>query len=235
MSFIGLGVAVMILGGVESSQANTLTVVDTGISGYTWLTFDTTGLLGESKNDVLTAIGLAGVGDELYGYEYASRLQTEELLDSYFAMNPPPPPNQLDDDLSEDGHAGGWEEDTYAAAQAFTYDFGMTYQFVLSSKPYNYSYFLYGDVNDNYYSGGQYFTGATMSGYGAVAHTHNIDDQVVTNGLGVFHTGYGADASRTTVEILPNDYSSYKFSSLLVRATTPPTPPNPVPEPAAQV
>jgi len=72
------GMMLVLSSGVNASVINTLNGVD-----YEWL--DLTETQGLNRNQVEDMLSAANPGNNLYGYQYASRAQVEELLLSYMS------------------------------------------------------------------------------------------------------------------------------------------------------
>ncbi len=105
---------VMIFGIVGVTNAAIVTTAPE-INGYSWLEFDVT----QGMSRAYVEANLLGAGQEYEGYRYASRLETELLLDSYYVGG--------SGDLHDDGMDQYWYWSTHDAAYALIRDFGSTY------------------------------------------------------------------------------------------------------------
>jgi hypothetical protein len=122
--------------GIAFNANATIITTTAGINGYEWLEFSET--LGYSRDYV--EANLLGEGRPYHGYRYASRLETELLLDSYYHGGT--------GDINNDTMDGMFKEETFTAASSFLADFGWTTTDVLSGLI---AYFLYGS-EDEYWS-----------------------------------------------------------------------------------
>lgn len=100
----------VVLGLGCASQANASVINNIGGIGYEWLEFSNTTNI--SRNTVETM--LVDTNSALYGYRYATRLETQALLESYMPYVP-----------AELNH---WEAYLAPGATAFLNDFGITMQ-----------------------------------------------------------------------------------------------------------
>lgn len=173
-------------------------------NGYEWLEFSNTINLSRVNVDAL----LTDANSEMYGYRYATRAETQSLLESYM----PYVPAELD----------GWEAYLVPSAQAFFSDFGITYQEMLGTTvnaqtsdgvfiSYNMhitSYFNYGAAGEcgiDYSCTGNVFT---------AAFDGNILAQLTPS-----HRGF--DALWPTPELTSVYNSEPVLASLLVRDIIP--------------
>jgi hypothetical protein len=84
-------------------------------NGYEWLEFSNTINLSRVNVDAL----LTDTNSEMYGYRYATRAETQSLLESYMPYVP--------------AELNGWEAYLVPSAQAFFSDFGITHQEMLGT------------------------------------------------------------------------------------------------------
>lgn len=196
LAIVGVG---LLFGGVVGASATVITDV-AGIGGYKWLEFSYT--LGVSRQAV--EVALSDDTSDLFGYRYATRFETELLLDSYYYGDI----HDIDD---------GWRVGSADAVENFLNDFGSTssYHFTYESmiitndagelyttdsETFN---FLYGDV----------INGESQRGHMSMRYYH---DDVVA---GWFQKEYGTDSSSDALHspyTMPIDSSFEWMSSLLV-------------------
>lgn len=190
----------------NAAVANTLNGID-----YEWLDFSVT--IGLSRDQVEAQIATAAPGDALYGYQYASRALTEDLLLSYTTW----------DGLS------GWHSNPVAIAgmDEFIKDFGTTniVNFVLTTITtvegdditYNYrrnASFLYG-------SSGECFIGLPCWGFQSVLSLKDVNDTAVSQDATLGWDSTDPNTHYFTSTSTPNLY----IASLLVREAIVPIPP----------
>ncbi len=189
---------ILIVGLLITGNANAAIITTaTGIDGYSWLTFDVT--LGMSRDYV--EANLLGPGQEYDGYEYASRLETELLLDSYYDGGT--------GDLHDDGVDVFYCIETSEASMEFLNVFGVTYviQRVLGAK---FRFGAEGDVNYEPTTGDAYHP------YGYVFNRQ-------ADGYGWFSENFGTNADGGWYGIADNGSDS-SVASLLVQHSSAPVP-----------
>jgi hypothetical protein len=190
----------------------------TGLEGLEWLPLTETA--GMSRSEVESNL----FGTTAYeGYRYATRLETELLLGSYFEGN------LLDYDFGE-------TTNTAEAADSFINDFGAldsdVYELFtgtddldnpISYDGYRSSYFIYGAETTEDLR----LTDAIL--YGGVDVILNGESPVA----GIFMEYFGTDSSHVRPSYIFNDIGEESIGSLLVKDNN--TPANPVPEPTTLI
>ena len=202
---IGLLAGSTLTGQAYASVINTLDG-----TGYEWLELSNTTSLSRITVESL----LGDTTSALYGYRYATRLETQALLESYMSYVP--------------AELNQWEAYAAPGAQAFLNDFGLTMQedlgvtyTGLSNDGVTFDYNMYLRSYFNYGATGE--CGVDVSCLGNV-FTAALDGTVQVM-FTPSHRGY--DATWATPDIYSSYDSSWILASLLVREVTP------VPLPAA--
>jgi hypothetical protein len=141
------------------NQAHASIINSINGNGYEWLELSSTMSLSRDKVESL----LSDANSDIYGYRYATRAETQSLLESYMPYLP--------------AELNQWETYLVPGAQAFFSDFGITYQETLgttlqavtsngdliSYNMYLTSYFNYGAASEcgtDYSCMGNVFTAA---------------------------------------------------------------------------
>lgn len=200
---------IFILGLSTSSNASIINNI--GGIDYEWLELSNTIYMPRDGVEAL----LTDATSDLYGYRYATRLETQALFESYMPYTP--------EALNR------WETEFASGAQQFFNDFGVTYIDYFDTMDsvnaddgsllFNYnmwvsSYFLHGsegECGDGFSCKARMFTSA-------------IDGEIQA----LFTVaGRGFDASWPTPDIVATDQAEFHIASLLVHEITP------VPVPAA--
>lgn len=202
---ISLLTTAVMAGHSYASVINTL-----GGTGYEWLELSNTSNL--SRVTVESMLG--DTGSALYGYRYATRLETQALLESYMPYVP-----------AELNH---WEAYAAPGAQLFFNDFGMTLQDNLgvinqavSNDGVTFDYNMHLISYFNYGATGECGVGVSCAGNMFTAALDGTIQAMFTPA----HRGF--DAAWATPDTYSNYDSNWIQASLLVRELMP------VPVPAA--
>lgn len=210
-NIVGLAIAATMCCGVADAGAAVITTTASGINGYQWLSFDETWDM--SRDDV--EANLLGAGHALSEYRYASRLETELLLDSYYTAG--------SGDLHDDNVDTGSMTDTFDMANAFMNDFriGISNTSASTGIKTEYSAFYYGLDSET--------LDKDESMYGIVGRRTgdaNYDSQ------GEVRAEFGTDSSQLYSDLgkIDDTFQAPYLGSLLVKAPAPT--PSAVPEPS---
>lgn len=199
-----LGVTALLCAGSLTAQA-TIVMPSCNYTGYAceFLEFSYSQNYSRDEIDILRT----QEGSVFYGYRYASRYETEALLDSYFAL----PLTSFDT---------GWRPETYNTAVDFLTDFGALDMTTSSGA----TSFIYGSEWEITYE--TMFDDTTYLGY--VAYD---DGNAYVPATGYFYETQGTDRSVHSSYLETTSVSSYNMytASLLVRYVDV----APVPVPAA--
>lgn len=220
-SFSTVIVSTFVFVGAVNGSATIVTTAP-GIYGYEWLEFSHTARM--TRDTVETT--LLGSGQPFIDYRYATRLETELLLDSYYKRGT--------GDLHNDGMDIGLSPWTYDAAADFLDDFGY-YADHIYEWDERAALFYYGSqyeleqllAPEDTYLGYVY---ERNNGFTAMMYGEEPTYE------GLFGSNFGTNANGAGYRIRKNEYyengfdNSHMSMSLLVKSPTTPAP-TPAPEP----
>ncbi|MDH5571851.1 MAG: VPLPA-CTERM sorting domain-containing protein [Gammaproteobacteria bacterium] len=197
--------ALVLFTNANASVINTIDGVE-----YEWL--ELTAMQGLSRNQVEAQIAVAGVNDELYGYEYASRSLVESLFLSY---SPWP------------GFDAWWgNPTTVSGISALMNDFGVIGS-AASNPTTTYSVDGYTVTYDSIRSlRGIYGTSSECSPnyVSCLANITMFEDSSSDDAMAWLDEAYGWDSNYISPLTYNDSYSSPDTSSFLVRTTVVPVP-----------
>ncbi len=198
-----------------NANATIVTTAD-GIYGYEWLEFTHTRHM---HRDAVEAT-LLGSDQPLDGFRYATRLETELLLDSYYTSGT--------GDLHNDGMDLGLMPETYDAADAFLDDFGYFWDTIYEWNE-RIAFFYYGsDYELEQLLQPEYTYLGSVYERNSEEYAEFYDEDPIYEGL--FKYDWGTDADSAGYWIRKNEFYWNGFDnidmgmSLLVKSSAAPVP-----------